>query len=62
MILDLRFNDAPPMQYQNVRMTTVYTLQDDVAPPELVIHFYDAMYPQVNISLSRIVQITFTND
>lgn len=62
MILDIRFKDGPPRQFQYVRMTTVYTNQDFTANPELVIHFYDNLYPQMNIPLHRITCFTTTND
>ena len=62
MILDIRFTDGHPVQYQKVRMTTIYTAYDGSAKPELVIHFYDMLYPQMNIELRRIEAITTTND
>lgn len=63
MILDIKFRDSAPIQYQHVRMTTVYTEHDgSSAEPELVIHFHDGIYPQVNIPLRRIVTVMTTND
>lgn len=62
MILDICFKDAEPKQYRHVRMTTVYTEPSQAVGPELVIHFYHAMYPQVNIPLKRITSVVFTND
>ena len=62
MILDILFNDAPPIQYQHVRLVTMYNFPAHVdVQPELVIHFY-TMRPQENIPLSRIRQVQYTND
>ena len=62
MILDIRFKNSAPKQFQKVRMTTIYFEPDSGSGPELVIHFYDSLYPQVNIPLVRIVEIMTTND
>lgn len=67
MILDIRFVDSSPVQYQHVRRTTLYVPTNDlpvdyVAEPELVIHFEDSIYPQMNIPLRRIVICSTTND
>lgn len=63
MTLDIRYTDKAPNQYRHVRMTTVYTDSDATLPTsEIVIHFYDNLYPQVNIRLSDILSVTTTND
>lgn len=62
MVLDIRFTDKAPSQYQGVRMTTVYTLPVCSSGPELVIHFYDYERPMLNIKLDYIVSITTSND
>lgn len=62
MILDIVFLNKPPVQYQNVRMTSVYPRYSMDAAPEIVIHFYDNLYPQVNIKLSEVECISTTND
>jgi hypothetical protein len=62
MILDIRFTDKGPSQYQGVRMYTVYPQYDGSAVPQIVIHFSDYTRRQVNINLSEIVAITTTND
>lgn len=62
MTLDIRFTDSAPVQFQRVRMTTLYTQPDEDAKPELILHFYDVIYSQVNIALDRIISVTTTND
>lgn len=62
MILDIRFTDSGPVQYQHVRMTTIYTRPDSDSGPELVIHFHDVLYPMMNIPLARITHVVVTND
>jgi len=61
MVIDIRYHDKAPEQYQNVRLTTVYTGPDADVLPEMVIHF-TTYQPQVNIPLHEILAVSFTND
>jgi hypothetical protein len=68
MILDIRFTDKGPSQYQGVRMFTVYPQFDYAQPlgepvkPEVILHFADYTRERVYIPLANVVSITTTND
>ena len=62
MIIDIRFTDNPPIQYQDVRRTSVYMHSDGTAVPELIIYFKQFDREHVNLPLRQIIDWTVTND
>lgn len=63
MILNVRYLNSEPEQYQKVRMFTIYPHSNNTANPEIVIHFYvEEMKPQMNINLSDIRDLVVYND
>ena len=59
MILDITFFDSEPRQYQHVKRLNQWP---NNGRPEMTIHFYDEMYPKVDILMSRIKTLSVTND
>ena len=64
MILDITFTDKGPLQYQRVRMHTVYMnpTTDLEHGPEVIIHFAEFCRNSVAIPLAKIKTIQVTND
>lgn len=61
MILDISFHDAPPVQYQHVRKTELRA-DHPTNRIELIVRFYDSLYPTMSIYLDRIRTMEITND
>jgi len=60
MILDIKFHDSEPKQFQHVRKTILDN--SSIMGPGIVIFFYDDMYERMIIPVYRIVSITTTNE
>ena len=62
MILDIKFNNEPPKQLQDVRMVTVYFDWDEDSTPCLAIHFNKFESGMESYDLALLKSIQFTND
>lgn len=62
MVVDIRFKEESPRQFQGVRMTSIYPNKDGNVVPEMIIHFQEITKSATYINLSRIDSITITND
>lgn len=65
MVVDIRYVNKGPNQYQNVRMITFYPTQDKTlgeVEPEIVMHFDEVERGQINIPAYTLRSVTVTRD
>lgn len=64
MILDIRFRDSGPVQYQNVsHLHSFYVGEtEEIGEASIVIHFRDRLYPVMVIPARRLLAVLVTND